>query len=821
MWLLQDFRYASRLIARAPGFAIVTVLTLALGIGMNTAIFDLLDAMVFRSLSAPHPEQLVEISPIYRNGHSVPVSYALYDQLQHNQRVFSSLFGWTSEKVADLEVSGSLSLTSVRGVTADYYNQLGGNPVLGRLIEPSDEAAIPAASVAVLGYECWQSRFGGDPGVLGRVVRIDGDPFTIIGVSQPWFMGMTPGSPPDFTVPFAAGSRAKNTATRYLLYIFVAGRLRDGVTIPQAQQQLQSFWRYALVATAPTDVPGQRLESWLKMGLDLHSAEKGINRELRSQFVRPLSVLMCLVALILLVACMNLATLALSRTSARSGEMSVRIALGAPRRHIVRQILSEQLLLCAMGAAAALLVGYAASRVLLSLIQKGNATPFVLDLRPDWRVVCFATIAAVATAVINALAPVWQTWMQAPASVLGGVRGGSPVTGRLGRTMIVAQVAGSLVLLFGAGLLLRTFQNLRTLDPGFERHGVLEMALQSRPEASSSDEKADAHFGSMLESVANLPGVTSAALGTIDVPAGDALWTDTVSLSASDRSEDIQASLVPVSPDWFKTLGIRIVSGRAFTPTDDAKHPLVAIVDSNAAKRLAAPGSQLDSVVGREVRFGVQPMYQHMQIVGVDASARLVDLRDESRMVFFVPFAQSSSREQLNLFVRTETPATTAKAIETIVQSSGDEFVASSRTLEQSTSLALTDERVTAMLASVFGSMALLLVAIGVFGLLSYTVRRRTREIGIRMALGSQRSQVLSLFLRESLMLTISGIALGAPCALAATKLLKRMLFGVGSLDPVAFLLAAIGLLAVAVLAASLPSRRAMNTDPAVALKSE
>jgi predicted permease len=817
MPLAQDLRYAVRLARRSPGFAIVTLVTLALGIGMNTAIFTLLDAILFRSLDVPHPEQLAQVLPIYRNGNSVPLSYALFDQLQRNQRVFSALFGWTSDAVADLELSGNLSVTSVRGVTGNFYEQLGATPQLGRLIGPSDELAIPAANVAVVGYECWQSRFGGDPHIVGKVVHINGDPFTIVGVSRRWFVGMTPGAPPEFTIPFTAGARAKNAGMRYLLYIFAAGRLQNGVSLQQGEQQLRSFWHDALVATAPTDVPGQRLQSWLKMGLELHSAEKGINRELRSRFVRPLEVLMWLVTLILLVACMNLATLALSRAAARHTEMSVRVALGASRARIVKQLLAEQLLLCAAGAALALFIGYLASRLLISYIAGGEAVPYVLDLRPDWRVFGFVAAVAFATTVINAVAPVWKSWQHAPASILGGARTVAGGIGQIGRMLIIAQTAGSLVLLFGAGLLLRTFQNLRTTDPGFVRHGVLQIALQPRPEQPSNDAEMDLRLGAMLAAIRNLPGVSAVSLGTIDVPAGDTLWTDSLSLSVSDTSADVHASLVAVSSDWFHTLGIPITSGRSFEPTDDAKHPPVAILDGNSANRLRASGS----ILGSQIRFGVQPAYQHMQVVGIAHNARLIDLRDPNRLVFFVPLAQSPARFDLNLFVRSKTPAATERSVEAIVQSFGHEFVSGSKTLEQSTAASMNDERVTALLAGVFGVMALFLVAIGLFGLMSYTVRRRTREIGIRMALGSQRTDVLRLIVRESILLTLAGIAVGVPCTLAAARLIKRMLFGVGSFDPVTFGVAAAGLLAVGIAASCWPARRAMNTDPVVALKSE
>ena len=455
--LWQDLRHALRLIRRSPAFSSVVVFTLALGIGANTAIFTLLDAVLLRPLPVPHSERLVEIAPIYRFGPHVPISYALFQQIDSHQRGFSALFGWSGGLPRNVEVNCALSLLPVRGVTGNYYQALGATPLYGRLITSADANAIPGSNVAVLGYEFWQQRFGGDPRVVGSAIAIDGQPFTIVGVSRRWFMGMTPGEPADITVPFNAGPFASSARTRSLLYIFVTGRLADGVTIEQARTQLQSFWHDALVATAPTAVPGPRLQSWLNMGLQLNQANTGISRTLRERFARPLRVLMVLVVIILAVACVNLASLALARTAARRREMSVRIALGASRIDIVRQFVTEQLLLSLAGLVLAFVFASWASRLLLAWMDEGTTAPFVLDLTPDWRVFGFAALAAVATTMLIALTPAWQSSRQAPGEVLRTysrtIAGGAS---RLGRALIVAQIALSLVLVFGAALLLRT-----------------------------------------------------------------------------------------------------------------------------------------------------------------------------------------------------------------------------------------------------------------------------------------------------------------------------------------------------------------------------
>jgi len=395
--LRQHVRYGLRLIKQHPGFALVTVLTLAFGIGANTAIFSILDALLLRSLPVWRPDRLVEVAAIYRNGAKVPFSYPTFQELQGNQKVFSSFFGWTGSGDHNVEIDGALSRDSVRRVTGNYYSGLGATPLLGRLIAPEDADSSLGAPVAVIGYEFWNQRFARDPGIIGRVIRIEGSPFTIIGVSRKWFMGMTPGNPTDITVPVTA-KPFPDLTERSLLWIFATGRLRDGITIEQAGEQLRSFWHEALVATAPTTAPGQRLQSWLGMGMETNPAATGINADLREHFERPLHVLMGLSGLILLVACVNLANLALARVVGRTREMSVRVALGATRLEIVRQLLTETLLLSVAGTLLAFAFAIWGSDLLFATIASGLRSPVLLDLRPDWRIFCFTAVAAIGTA---------------------------------------------------------------------------------------------------------------------------------------------------------------------------------------------------------------------------------------------------------------------------------------------------------------------------------------------------------------------------------------------------------------------------------------
>jgi predicted permease len=808
--LWQNIRFGVRAFVRSPGFAAVTAISLALGIGANTAVFGILDAVLFRQLPVPQPQQLVELSPIYRNGGRVPFSFPMFQALERGQQVFSGLYGWTGATQFNVEAGGALFLGGVRSVTGNYFSGLGAMPLLGRLIAPADfTGANP--QVAVLGYECWEGRFGRDPAVVGKTLRIEGKPFTVVGVTRPWFTGMTPGELPEITIPIAAAPFDRES--RALLWIFATGRLRTGVSIEQARAQLASFWASLLLATVPTESRGARRQSFLGMRLALEPGAGGANASFRSRVSLPLYLLMGVVVLILLIACVNLANLTLARAAARSHEMSTRAALGASRRQIVLQLLTESLLLSAAGAALALAFAHWGSSLLLGLVTHGTQDPVILDLRPDWRVFSFTAAAAVLTGALIALAPAWQTSRREPALVLRQ-RGASHGPGRSGKALIVIQIALSLVLLFGAGLLLRTFENLRASDPGFQKTGILEAGLHPLPDAYKGIDM-NAYRQQLVERAAGLPGAISAAFSDLPVPAGEQGWKETVSPLGADGNPDLNvlATLAAVSPGFFKTLAIPLLSGRDFDWSDDHRHSPIAIVDSQTAHRLFPSGP----AIGKRVRFGVQSMFQNLEIVGVVRTARLIDLRDPHQHVIYVPCTQYG--EEGSLFVHANHAAALAGALNNEIRSLGREYVTETKTIEQTTDRTLVAERATAILSNGFAGAALLLAGIGIFGLMQYTVARRTREIGIRMALGSQPGAILRLVLRETLLPILAGIALGAPCAVAAARLIAHTLFGLSPLDPLTMAAASGAIFAVGAVASYLPARRALRADPMAALR--
>ncbi len=815
----QSLRYTLRVLAKSPLFTIVAILSLALGIGANTAIFTLINALLLRDIPVRQPERLVYLSTI-RQGSKITFSYPMFREVERGQRVFSGMIGWGGNWTPNVEASGALSQDRVLSVTGNCYSELGAFPLLGRLLTPEDENLSGGANsqVAVIGYEFWQRRFGGAPDVVGKQIRIEGHPFTIIGVTRKWFSGLTTGEPPDITVPLTAMPLLQtgefDLESRSILWLHPIGRLRDGVTIEQARAQLQSFWPDVLLATASTQTPGLRRQTFLSMGLDVSSAAKGMSTDLRDQFTRPLYVLAGIVGLILLVACVNLANLMLARAAARSHEMSVRVAIGASRVALARQVLAESLVLSFAGALLGLGFAYWGSRILVLLMTEGNAVPVSLNLSPDLRVLSLTISVALVTGILFGLAPAWRASREDPAAVLQqSTRSLSSGTGKLNRALIITQVALSLVLLLGAGLFVRSFERLRSLDLGFQKESVLEIKLYPRP-GGYKNLDLNSYHNQLLARISTLPGVASVSFGDATIPSPQG-WHDTVSPMTADSTTGIRlmTNAAEVSPGFFKTLGIPLLRGRDFTETDDQHHPRLAIVNGNLAERLFPNGDP----IGKRIRYGFMPDYENLEIVGIARNARIFDIRDATTPVLFLSSLQYPS-EWGGLLVRTEeSPEALETTIGHEVDSLGHEYVLRARTVAQTIDAELVEERVTAMLSAFFAALALLLASIGLYGLMS----RRTREIGIRVAVGAQRQNVLWLVLRETLTLALLGIAIGIPSALAATRLIAKMLFGLSPTDVPTITVVSLLLLLVALFAGYLPARRASAIDPIVALRAE
>jgi predicted permease len=822
---VQDLRYAVRMLRKNPGFTAVAVLSLALGIGANSAIFTLTNALLLRNLPVRQPDRLVEVSLI-RLEDKFPFSFPVFRELERGQRVFTGLIGidlgyqWHAGKMLNVEVNGVLSQNHMLWVTGNYYSELGVAPLLGRLLTPEDAnpAGDAASQVAVISYEFWQRRLGGVPDVVGKQIRAEGHPFTIIGVTRKWFTGLTRGEPPEITLPITAapliedGTFSLERGGAY--WLFIIGRLKDGVTIEQARAQLQSFWPGVLRATADTR-QGSRLQTYLSMRLDVSSAAGGVAEDLRSQFTRPLSLLAGLAGLTLLVACVNLASLMLARAAARSHEMSIRVAIGASRWSLVRQVLTESLALSLSGALLGLAFAYWACRVLVLLITQGNSMLISLDLSPDLRVLSFTVALATFTGILFGIVPAWRCSRVDPAVVLQqSAHSLAGSTGKLSKMLVGSQVALSLVLLLGAVLLAKSFERLCSADLGFQMENVLEVSLYPRPGAYQHLDT-NSYHRQLLERVSGIPGVLSVGYSNNSIVGGMELgWQDDVSPESGDPATavKVRAYGTMVSAGFFRTLGIPLVRGRDFTNIDDERHPRIAIVSRSLAERLFPDGD----AIGKRIRIVA---LRNIEIVGVAANARIFDLRDVATPAIFLSYLQSPPAWG-GLVVRTkESPEALAKTVGHEIESLGREYPFWTGTIAQVMSQQLAKERAIALLSGFFAALALLLASIGLYGLISYTVTRRTREIGVRVALGAQTGDVLRMVLRQGLLLACAGIAVGLAASLALTRLLRGLLFEVAPHDPATLFGVSLLLLAVALAASLIPARRAMKVDPMVALR--
>ena len=821
--LRQNFGYAVRLLGKNLGFVAVAVVSLALGIGANTAIFTLARALLLRTLPVRQPDRLVEVS-LLRQDRKFPFSYRMFRELERGQRVFTGLVGvdlgyqWHPGKMLNVEVDGGLSQNHLLWVTDNFFSELGVAPRLGRLFAPGDQLTAPEA--AVISHEFWLGRLGGAPDVIGKQIRVEGHAFTIIGVTPKGFTGLTRAEPPEITLLISAAPLVEDGTSdlerRGAYWLFLIGRLRDDVTLDQARAQLASFWPEVLRATADAR-QGARLLSYLSMRLEIRSASVGVAEDLRSEFTRPLRILMGLAGLTLLAACLNLANLLLAHATARSHEMNVRVVLGASHWSLARQLLIESLVLSFCGAFLGLAFADWACRLLLFFLTEGNSKLVALDLRPDLEVLSFTIVLAVVTGLLFGLVPAWRCSFVNPAAELReSAQGLSRSTGRLSKILVSAQVAFSLVLLLGAGLLATSLRRLCSADLGFEMDNVLEISLYPSPGGYLEFDR-NSYHQQLLDRVSSVPGVISASYANNSIIGGREMgWQEDVSSALDDPTAAVKVRTygTMISSGFFRTLRIPLLRGRDFNDTDDRGHPHVAIVNNSLAERLFPNGNAL----GKRVRLAAD---ENIEIVGVADNARIFDLHDRAAPAIFLPYLQIPPAWG-GLLVRSRVPPERlVQAIAHEIRSLGREYPFWTGTIAEAVSEQLARERVIAMLSGFFAVLALLLASIGLYGVMSYTVTRRTREIGIRVVLGAKRRTVLWMMLGEALALVLFGIALGIPAAFGATRLIAGMLFGVSANDPTTITAVVVLLVSVALLAGFLPARSASGVDPMIALRRE
>jgi predicted permease len=808
--MYQDLSYALRMLRKTPTVTIVAVLSLALGIGANTAIFSLLNALMLRTLPVHDPQQLVAIasrtadSQAYDAGLSLP----MFEEIRKHQQVFSSMFLMSGGRLQNVEANGVKFSGALDQVDGDYFSTLGVQPLLGRLIAPSDlalDSGSPAA-VAVIGYRCWQERYNGDPAVIEKTIRIEDHPLTIVGVTPENFVGLVIDWDAHVTVPIGYSGDMTFREGRNVGFGSM-GRLKHGVTLEQARAQPKTLWSNVLAATVPSESHGTRREGVLRRRLEMEAAATGTSY-LRQRVSYPLFIVMGLVGLVLLIACVNLANLMLARAASRRQEFGIRLALGAGAWRLIRQLLTESVLLSVIGALLGLAVAFWASRVLMTMATNDTYAP-ALNATPDVRVLAFTAAVAVLTGVLFGLSPAWQikatTLQQGSRSASGG-------TGALGALLVAAQVAFSLILVIGATLFVRSLGKLRTENPGFRREGVLVVSTFPQTGREHVPNRA-AYYQELTSKLAQLPGVESVGYSNMGPAYSYELKTPVLPTHSSVAP--MEAVQEWVGPGFFHMIGMRLLAGREFDWRDDTTSPPVAIVSESLARRLF-PNT---NPIGQKIDIGTEKGFE---IAGVVNSASLWKPQSREPMAVYYSLMQQPEYNGPQISIRVAgDPMAVAPSARRILASMGTHFALHTETLEAPVDRFLSGERMIAVLSTFFGGRALLLASVGLYGLMSYAVTRRTSEIGIRMALGAQRGNVLRLILREVSWLVLAGLAVGIPVALAASRLISGLLFGISATDPVTIASSAAILLTVALFAGYLPARRASRIDPMTALRSE
>ncbi len=813
-----DVRIALRGFRRSPLFTIVVVAILSLGLGANTAIFNLVNTLLLRSIAAVEPGRLVSLSTLDSGREPGGFSYSALDELRRNQQVLSSLFGWTGGGIRTVEVEKTLAPASVIVVTPEYYSVLGLVPELGRTFGPG--AATETASSATVSYRFWQNRLGGRPDVIGKTIRIDGRPYSIAAVMPERFHGYTIGIPEDVTVALPAWFDAARLREPRRGIFDIMGRLKPGMTLAQAREQLQAVWPSILAATVPPEFDASQRKDFLSIRISVDSgAQGGATDYVRRRYARHVLLLMGAVGLMLLIACANIAGLLLSRAAARSHDISVRIALGAGRWRLLRQPIAEALLLSMPAIGIAALLGSWLSRKLADFMWI-NVLPHDLALQPDARVYAFLAAAALVTAFLSGSVPAWNVPRTAPAAVLYGLGRGGGTARRQGfaRALVAAQSALALVLLTAAALFGTSLNNIRDADLGFDTEPVLAVQLTARPNGYDDSFKPVPYYREMLERMRQLPGVRSATLSKY-VPVMPAPFNYRERVVTAGTGAEGRAYRHDDAPRFFETFGIRILRGRDFAFTDAESATPYAIVSTSLAAQLFPR----EEAIGRTISVGSAPEWQRAQVIGVAADANLWNVRNHAPPLVYVSLFQEPDRMGSSMLeVRAAGSATgVAGDVRHVLDAMGREYPLLVESLEKLIDRTLIQERMMAALAGFFGVFPLALACLGLYGLVSYSVSRRTAEIGVRMALGAGRAGVFRMVILESLSVVGAGVAAGIPLALIAARFARGMLYEVSPADPRLLAISAAALMATAVIAAVVPAIRATRIDPIAALRVE
>ena len=813
-------------------FASVAVLSLAFGIGANTAIFTLVHQLILQSLPIPHPEQLVLLSAVGRhygsNSGANALSYPMYTDFRDQNQVFSGMFCRNGKTLA-VSFEGKTELVAGEEVSGNYFHVLGIGAAAGRVFNASDDLYQGAHPLAVLSYAYWKTRFAGDPNIIGKKIVANGYPLTIIGVSQQGFDGTEVGYSPMIRVPITMEDTLPRTpypqlSDRRRRFIQVFGRMTPSETVEQAKAGLQPLFHQILEMEVRqkefAKAPDFMKAAFLKMSMDVLPGNKG-RSQLRRQFSKPLWALTAIVGLVLLIACSNLANLLIARASSRQKEIAVRLAIGSGRGRLVRQLLVESLVLALAGGAAGMGLAVLVDRLLIAFLPTTTLT-LTLSSKPDLTVLGFTLAVSIVTGLLFGLVPALQSTRPQLASTLKDqaaavVHGPSVV---LRKSLVILQVALSLILLIGAGLFLQSLQKLHDLAPGFDTSNLL--TFQVVPTLSGyKREWARDYYRRLTERLQSLPGVSNATLAVVAMLENNE-WDNWVTIEGytPKPNETPDPHVQFCSDSYFQTMKIPVVLGRSFLPKDDENAPHVVIVNEKFAKRYFGQANP----IGRHMGMGIDPGTKtDMEIVGVVGDAKYESLRDPVPEEMYVPYRQREYVNNMSAYVRTAgSPVNLFATIRQIVRDV-DANVPLYRlhTMDEQVEVSLLTERLLAGLSSAFGLLATLLAALGLYGVMAYMVARRTREIGIRMALGAGGGSVVWLVMREVMTLAAVGLGIGLPAAWLLTHLVETQLFGISATDPATMLLAAVSSSGVAALAGYLPARRATAIDPIRALRWE
>ena len=830
--LVQDLRYGARMFARNPGVSSIVLLSLALGIEANTAIFSLLNVVVLKALPVAHSEELVQFSETYPDGgENSNMSWPYFERIHDRNKSLSGVFAFVGLGRINVGFEGQAGLAEGQIATGEFYSTLALTPAIGRFFTDDDDRA--RRPVAVLSYAFWQRRFGRDPSVVGKTITLNQVPFTIIGVTPAPFFGLQVGDSPDVTVPMMMLGQLQpgppDWDGPFDSWLQFMGRLKPGVTRQQAQAEFDVIYRQIITDLKPKAAPDQKamVEQMLRKGrLKLTSGAKGYEWGLRHDFSLPLQILMMMVAIVLLIVSANVANLLLARATVRQREIAVRLAIGGSRGRLIRQLLTEGILLAGIGGVLGFLVAWWGSQVLLRMVSTGDS-PLPVNLTPDFRIFAFTAGVSLVTGVLFGLAPAIRGTRVDLTPALKEGRGQTGAEGRrrafaLDKVLVAAQIALSLTLLVGAGLFMRSLQKLWAINPGYDRNNVLMFSLDPRLAGFRDTPKLVSLYRQLLGDLEVLPGVRSASLSLVRPVDDAAYWVNVVeSIDGRKLPEGrgIRVAVNDLGPGYFATLGTPMLLGREFSPGDNENSAKVAIVSETLARQCF--GSE--NPIGRRIADHDDGEFQ---IVGVVKDSRYGSVRDLPRGVLYMPLFQANLAEA---FFATTFEVRYSGTLPPILDEVRRQVQAVDpnlalfrvKTLEVQTRDSFVKERLIATLSTFFGLLAVLLACVGLYGTMAYGVARRTGEIGVRVALGASQGDVLWLVLREILLLILFGLAVGLPCALGASRLLASQLYGVKATDTLTLAAGSLLLAGVALLAGYMPARRASRVDPMVALRYE